>query len=369
LALGVKHGRFGHEAVLMANGKVLIIGGTTGNVTTDVEVYDPSGNHGSGVSTDLKGLNKARDVSYVSWGYMAFTATLLPSGKVLVVGGSGYGDQANSVELYDPSGVGSSTTLTPLNHANRYTHKSVLLSSGKVMVIGGTCPWDQSFNSKSVELYDPSGGGASTDLADLPVTRHYDFNAIVLENDRVLIGGLESSAILDTYDPNAKGGAGGVLSSGNAISVARYGHTDTLLPDGCVLMTGGFGTNGEAIDSVQVFKPEKNQMESLVSLTDKIAGHSATLLSNGKVLLAGGSGNRGATNHVVLYDPTGSGSLVSLGDLQVKRSFHQASLLPNGKLLISGGVDGRQRPSQSGTIISSSKPKAGPIFWELGVEA
>ena len=64
------------------------------------------------------------------------TATLLPSGKVLVIGGSdGRGNCFSSAELYDPAG----NTWTPTGSmgAAREKHTVTLLPDGKVLVIGG----------------------------------------------------------------------------------------------------------------------------------------------------------------------------------------------------------------------------------------
>jgi len=64
------------------------------------------------------------------------TATLLANGKVLVVGGGagGAGPLASS-ELYDPA-TGSFTATGALGQS-RSRHAAVLLPSGKVLVVGG----------------------------------------------------------------------------------------------------------------------------------------------------------------------------------------------------------------------------------------
>ncbi|MGI9168209.1 MAG: kelch repeat-containing protein [Pyrinomonadaceae bacterium] len=66
-----------------------------------------------------------------------FTATLLPNGKVLVVGGYSPAPQTilNSAELYDPS-TGTWSFTGSLN-APRLAHSATLLQNGKVLVAGG----------------------------------------------------------------------------------------------------------------------------------------------------------------------------------------------------------------------------------------
>ena len=85
------------------------------------------------------------------------TATLLPSGKVLVAGGRGNLRYLFSAELYDPS----SNTWSRADRlaTERDLHTATLLPSGKVLVAGG-----QGFpgNLSSTELYDPSSNTWST---------------------------------------------------------------------------------------------------------------------------------------------------------------------------------------------------------------
>jgi len=65
-------------------------------------------------------------------------------------------------------------------------------------------------------------------------------------------------------------------------------------------------------------------------------GHTATLLPNGKVLVAGGYGISSYLVQSELYDQA-TGSWTQTGNLNFARAAHTATLLPNGKVLVAGG--------------------------------
>ncbi|MFZ1056088.1 MAG: kelch repeat-containing protein, partial [Opitutaceae bacterium] len=78
------------------------------------------------------------------------TATLLPSGKVLVAGGFNGSSAIGSAELYDPSS-GAWSAAGSLA-APRYFQTATLLTNGKVLVAGGL---SGGAALASAELYDP----------------------------------------------------------------------------------------------------------------------------------------------------------------------------------------------------------------------
>ena len=81
--------RQGHSATLLPSGKVLVAGGNNQFVAiglTSAELYDPA----TGLWTETGSLSAGRGVH---------TATLLPLGKVLVAGGSNGNTYLGSAEL------------------------------------------------------------------------------------------------------------------------------------------------------------------------------------------------------------------------------------------------------------------------------
>ncbi|MGO9057515.1 MAG: Kelch repeat-containing protein [Candidatus Binataceae bacterium] len=119
---------------------------------------------------------------------------------------------------------------------------------------------------------------------------------------------------------------------------ARAGHVATLLPDGKVLVAGGFQL-GTALASAEIYDPVSGTFSPTGSMVNPRAWYSATLLSNGKVLIAGGSNERGILPNAEVYDPA-TGKFLATGDMTIERMGHYAVALKNGSVLIVGGVRG-----------------------------
>ena len=98
------------------------------------------------------------------------------------------------------------------------------------------------------------------------------------------------------------------------MTISRGGHTATLLPDGRVLSAGGRGGAGY-LSSADLFDPNAGGGAGVWYATGDMANrreeHSATLLPDGKVLVTGGFYNHGYNDIYLssfeLFDPQGNG--------------------------------------------------------------
>jgi N-acetylneuraminic acid mutarotase len=295
-------GHMSHTATLLPSGKVLVAGSWGSSFA---ELYDPE--------TEAWTATGSMNVPRVD-----HTATLLPSGQVLVVGGSPGYTAHNTAELYDP--VTGTWTYTGAMRVARFGHTATLLPSGKVLVVGGYN--NDIGNVLLVEQYDPETR-SWTSLGQPTFIYLVDHTATLLPSGKVLVtGGSWRDPIAQLYDP-----ATNTWALVADMSQPRMGHTATLLPSGKVLVAGGRGA--------EVFDPGTGRWTPAGSILSW-SSHTATLLPSGKVLVAGGEHDYTDIIESQLYDPV-TGSWSSAGNMSVPRKAHTATLLRSGEVLVAGG--------------------------------
>jgi hypothetical protein len=122
---------------------------------------------------------------------------------------------------------------------------------------------------------------------------------------------------------------------------ARAGHTATRLPDGRVLITGGYAGEGSApLRSAELFDPGTNRFVATGDMAVGRGAHTATLLPDGRVLVVGGWTGSSARTEVEFYDP-GTGVFPGAAPLPGPRAAHSATLLRDGLVLVVGGQSDR----------------------------
>jgi hypothetical protein len=160
-----------------------------------------------------------------------------------------------------------------------------------------------------------------------------------LPDGRVLItGGYDSnwnvSSSAEIYDPTLATFT--VLSA--TMTTPRYNHTATLLSNGKVILAGGIASSG-LLPSAELFDPSTGSFTLITgAMSAARYSHTATLLTSGKVLLVGGYGNSGILSSAEVFDPTTGTFSISGSSMTTAREAHTATLLQNGSVLIAGGV-------------------------------
>jgi hypothetical protein len=325
-----------HTATLLADGRVLIIGGRAADGLSTLaacELFDPK----TGTWSDAAPMHTGRS---------NHTATLLSDGRVLVTGGTAADAQAHtarfvalaSVELYEPR-TNTWSEGAPLHEA-RNGHSATRLSDGRVLVVGGAR--EQRVHLGSVELYSPAQN-AWAERRGLKVPR-WQHEAVRLSDDSVVVVGGRSSALtgaggggvsiaqVERYDS-----ATGVWHDVPEMSEPRQ-RTALVAADDEVIVFGG-QTSTSVTNYAERWHPGADGWAPLPNhLSVPLAGHTATRLGTGEVVLIGGEPtNLVDTPRVQVWHPD-SGRWCLAGALASSRKLHTATLLRDGRVLVVGGT-------------------------------
>ena len=271
-----------HTAALLPDGKVLVASGrSTGGDTAAAEIYDPANN----VWSKAGNLAAARTSA---------TAIVLTTGKVLVIGGNGTANPG--AELYDPRT--NSWSQLP-NTTTHQVNVASALSNGKVLVLGGDY-W---------ATYDPKSNAWSS-IGPPPVPMA---TAVQLGNGKVLfvrpVGLGSDTKLTELYDP-----VNNTWSAAARMEINGIWGTATALPFGRALVAGA-PVNGVVIGcapgascpNAEIYDATRDSWTVTGGMATSRGEHTATPLPNGKVLITGGfvPPDPDMTATAEIYDPTG----------------------------------------------------------------
>ncbi len=364
LATPLAQTRGHHTATPLPSGQILLAGGTNGpSVLNASELFDPV-TQAFAATGQMRG---ARDLH---------TANLLPNGRVLVAGGfstdSVSTGAANTSEIYYPET--GNWTATGLMNSQRDSHCSVLLPDGNVFVAGG---YNRGTYLDSAEIYySTSGRWRSVGVPASASLRRAKHTCTLLRDGQVLIlGGVNQDGVLNTPavygyqtpNPNFAYTQGWRDASTIPVMPARaHSHSAILQSNGTVLASWGSDGAGEHKVGVlaHIFDPNSETWSAAISPTNGVANtfnHAATLLPNGvAVFTGGGQSGAGALRSVSTYD-VGTSSYTSEFPMIIARAYHTVTLARDGNLYALGGFNGNNYVNSAERLAFHGPPDAGTV--------
>jgi hypothetical protein len=322
------HPSFVHTATLLPNGKVLLVG--TGAINDKADVYDPATN----TWAPTPNPNSA---------HLGHGAVLLGDLRVMVL------DNGNTGEIYD---VRSNTwTLAPGPASHRVDQMGCfLLPDGRLIQLGGSTAMGVTL--ANVSVFTPSTNAWSA-LMSMNAPRHGQATAMLADNRHILVAGgdddVSSLVKAELYDLSTN-----TWTNLPDLNIA-HSHAHALtLSTGDVLVFGGAG-GGDL--STQLFHPATNTWSPGGNLMRESWYSSSVLLPNGKILSAASAKMSPISQ---LYDPA-SNTWSDGPSISSARVAATGTLLPTGRVLVAGG-------SPDGVLLYDSVDlyDLGPGSWSAG---
>lgn len=172
-------------------------------------------------------------------------------------------------------------------HSSQFVYNVVKLKDGRVLVLEAK---DQHGEKTIVEIYDQNTRKFKV-LKSLPYRFNYS-QLTLLQNGHVLITGysekngnefkVTNNTLL--FDPKTN-----KFLQGPQMIYVRNLHTASLLPNGKVLIVGGYSKGGKPITTCEIYDQQKNKFILGPKLLDTRSFHRAISLKNGDVIIIGGN--------------------------------------------------------------------------------
>jgi Kelch motif len=187
--------------------------------------------------------------------------------------------------------------------------------------------------------------------------------AAPLPDGRVLVaGGFSGSSFLssaEVFNPQTNS-----FSSVGPMGQARFFPAAAPLPDGRVLVAGG-STGGSVLavlSSAEVFSPQTNSFSSVGPMGTARSNAAAAPLPDGRVLVAGGIPGSSYLSSAEVFNPqTNTFSSAGIGAMGTARQGPAAAPLPDGRVLVAGGFSGSSYLSSAETF-GLAKPSGALSF-------
>jgi Galactose oxidase, central domain/Kelch motif len=312
--------RAAHTATPLLDGRVLVAGGCVidgcGEATDTSEVFD----------AEAETFTLAAPMTTRRSGH---SATMLPNGNVLLVGGySGEGQPPlASADLYDAAS-GTFVHAGSMS-VGRGAHAAALLPDGRVLVVGG---WVRSRTfTNTTEIWDPTTRGF-TPASPLGMSRGGATATSLASGEVLLVGGENPPAVglrsTEIYDP-----VGGRWRPGPELAVPRFKHATATTGEGEVLVLGGTSDDVNLMATVERFDGGSFQPAGMLTEGRYKFSDAVVVLPDGRLLVAGGG------RRPEVYDPAAARGTTVDGVPTARTSFATATLLRDSGVLVVGGYD------------------------------
>ncbi|MGB1310162.1 MAG: Ig-like domain-containing protein [Leucothrix sp.] len=273
--------------VLPESGEVLMAGGDSRTEgvpnfgVNDAPTFNPRNNT----------LGRAASMDYARW-YP--TATVLPNGEVLLVGGKdGSGRPVPIPEIYSPennqwrSVFGLSTAGYP-----EYYPRQWVAPDGRVFGI---------FGNKTMYYLNLTGNGSTQFLNKLPVKSDiFQSTSVMYRTGKILHVGGNGRITNDAVVIDIKGVTPQIRPTSRPQEIGRSWVDSVVLPNGNVMIVGGSQVENQlngASYRPEIWNPSTERWSLMASASNARLYHStALLLKDGRVLVAGGGAPGPLTN-------------------------------------------------------------------------
>jgi PKD repeat protein len=290
-------GRWGHSSVAMPDGSIVLMGGDDG-VGIKSDVWR---------STD-NGATWTEMNASAGWTGRAYHSSVaMPDGSIILMGGDdGVGIKSDVWRSMD-NGVTWTQVNASAGWTGRVYHSSIAMPDGSIVLMGGfgiggykNDTWRSMDNGATWTQVNASAGW---------LAREYHSSVAMLDGSIVLMGGTDNYgySYLNDVWRSTDSGESWTQVNANAGWSARFLHSSVVMPDGSLVLMGGFGSDGYKND---VWRSTDDgamwiQLNASAGWTARW-DHKSVVMPDGSIVLIGGVDGSAYKNDVWRFNPVGS---------------------------------------------------------------
>jgi hypothetical protein len=277
------------------------------------------------------------------------STVVLPDGSIVLMGGILNSNSMNDVWRSTDNGI--TWTQQKPNDANGWSgrnhHTSVALSDGSIILMGGGAG---SPITRLKDVWKSEDKGATWTLvnANAPWGERQELTSVVMPTDViVVIGGVESGVnppngwTNDVWLSTDKG-ATWTQQTANAGWTPRYGQSSLAMPDGSIVMMGGFDGSfkndvWQSTDYGATWTQQKPNDANGWSGRNR---HSTVVMQDGSIVLMGGYDTPSDDYQNDVWRSTNNGAtwtLVNNNAWLTGLQSSEAAAMPDGSIIFTGG--------------------------------
>ena len=286
--------RVGHAAAVLMNGNVLLVGGATAAAGTGVlattEIYDPVANtmvigpslatpRAEAIAVDFgstgaesvlvaggtDGTNPALATAEILnvqtnmfapaanpmvQPHVAAGAAHMDDGTIVIVGGLNATGTAAGAEVFSPTAM----TFASAAMTTARSGASFAANGGDALVAGGI---SANGVESTTEGYSISTLSFAPGPALTAATSDAAAASLASLNQVAIVGGRDGTALVPTIEFALDTSSVWTINATSSLTTARYAHTATAMPNGHVLVIGGFNSSNLALTTCEGHQPRE----------------------------------------------------------------------------------------------------------------